>query len=104
MLSLCLQMGCTPRELGQRMTAAEFALFCAYREMRPWGGELDEFLAGSIAATVANYAGKVRKADAPAAVPMDFMPFAAKERPAVEEPEPDPVSFFTSLTYPERHR
>lgn len=102
MLSLCLQMGCTPRELGQRMTAAEFHLFCGLREIRPWGGELDEFLAGSVCATVANYAGKTRKAEAPAAVPMDFMPFATKERPAVEEAEPDPVTFFSSLPFPER--
>lgn len=102
MLSLCLALGCTPRELGQRMTAAEFNLFCGYRQMRPWGGELDEFLAGSIAATVANYAGKTRPPSAPPAVPADFMPFAAREQPPEAEQEPDPVEFFSSLSFPER--
>ena len=92
-----MQLGCTLGELGQRMTAAEFALWAEYRRVRPWGGELDELLAGTISATVANYAGKSRAKDAPSAVPADFMPIAARERAAEDVPEPDPVAFFTAI-------
>lgn len=103
-MSLCLALGCTLAELGQRMTAAEFELWCLYdRQVRPWGGKLDEALAGSVQATVANYAGKSRAQGTPPAVPADFMPFAAREA-ATDEPEPDPVSFFKSLAVPERRR
>lgn len=97
-MSLALALGCTLAELGQRMTAAEFALWAEYRNQRPWGAELAEFLAGSVSATVANYAGKTRPREAPAAVPGDFMPFAARMRRAAEpEQESDPVTFFSNL-------
>jgi hypothetical protein len=101
-MSLALAMGCTLAELGQRMTAAEFAMWAEYRALRPWGGELDEFLAASISSVVANYAGKTRGKDTPAAVPADFMPFAAREKASVPQQEPDPAQFFNSLPIPPR--
>lgn len=92
-MSLCLQIGCTLAELGQRMSSPEFALWCGYRAMRPWGHEMAEFAAGTVAATVANYAGKSRNKDAPPAAPADFMPFLAREKSATET-EPSVVQVF----------
>jgi hypothetical protein len=103
-MSLALALGCTLAELGQRMTASEFAMWAEYRNLRPWGPELDEFLAGSTASVIANYAGKSRGRDSPVAVPADFMPFAAREKRATAEPEqePDPGAFFNALPVPPR--
>ena len=101
-MSLALALGCTLAELGQRMTAAEFALWAEYHAIRPWGGELHEMLAGTVSATVANYAGKSRPKEAPPAVPADFMPFARREREDEPEQEPDPGAFFNALPVPPR--
>lgn len=64
--------GRTIAEWQQAMTHAEFVDWCAYYGIEPWGGDAENWRAGVISATVANYAGRSRKrADAK---PSDFMP------------------------------
>jgi hypothetical protein len=96
-MMLALRMGRTLGELGATMSSAEFSLWCELYERDEWGqkqiNELADFRTGLQCATIANYAGKVRKPGAGDAKPSDFMPFMD----APEQEEPDPVSFFTAV-------
>lgn len=95
-MRLCLQFGCTLDELGQRMTAAEFGLWIALWEDEPWGDVRADIRGGAVAATVANYAGRMRPENSAAAQPHDFMPYlkGPEKAPA---PEPDPIAHFKAL-------
>ncbi|MCX7177198.1 MAG: DUF4035 domain-containing protein, partial [Proteobacteria bacterium] len=50
----------------------------AFYDAEPWGELREDFRAGQICSTVANYAGKVRSDQMPAANPADFMPALAE--------------------------
>lgn len=54
-------MGCTVRELENRLSSAEFAEWMAYYSLEPFGEARDDYRAGLIAATVANCAGAGKK-------------------------------------------
>jgi hypothetical protein len=67
-------MGKTVRQLLAEIDSEELTEWIAFERLEPFGSLMDDFRAGQICATVANYAGKVRKEDAAAAQPGDFMP------------------------------
>src|SRR5262245_16936279 len=90
-MALALRLGCTLEQLGQRMSAQEFSLWLALYEQSPWDDSRLDLGFGVIAATVANYAGKMRAQSAPAASPLDFMPFVKRDE--IEE-EPDAFEHF----------
>lgn len=92
---LALRMGRTIGELMATMSSQEFSIWIElYKEDR-WGEDLLDLRAGVISATVANYAGKVRKERAAPATAAEFFPNLAED-PA-EPKELDPVSFFTAV-------
>lgn len=95
-MRLALQFGCTLQELGERMTAQEFGWWAALWDSEPWGDFRADVRAGSVAATVAAYAGRIRDDSAPAPRPSDFMPYL---RPVDAEPddEPDPGDYFRKI-------
>ena len=74
-LRICTMLGCTLEELGKRMSAKEFSLWCVYYRLEPWGSELAQFNTGIMAATVAN-CRQGRKGKS--ASPSDFMPYAKR--------------------------
>lgn len=47
---------CTVEEAQRRLTSLQFARWCAYFREEPWGHDIENFRAGTIAATVANVA------------------------------------------------
>lgn len=51
---LAFQFGCTVAELQDRMGSAEFADWCAFWRLEPWGFEIDNWRSAMIASTVAN--------------------------------------------------
>jgi hypothetical protein len=61
-----------------QLTARQWAEWKAYYDAEPWGELREDFRAGQICTTVANYAGKVRSDQVPAANPADFMPALAE--------------------------
>lgn len=66
-------MGRTLQELGDTMSAEEFAMHLADDRLNPSGPERLDLAAGIVAATMANcHRGK----EAPAYTPSDFMPYA----------------------------
>lgn len=74
---LALALGCTVRELGERITSRELAEWQAYAMLEPFGSPAHAFDAGVIAATVANvHRGKGRDPFTPA----DFMPQITKAK------------------------
>jgi hypothetical protein len=94
-MMLALRMGRTLGELHSTMSSQEFSLWLDMYEVDQWGEARDDFRAGTIASTVANYAGKTRAERAPTAEPGDFMPSLAKK--IEEETDPDPVAYFTAV-------
>ncbi len=91
-MKLALAMGKTLHELSQTMTAQEFGLWAALYEVDPWDSTRQDINAGIIAATVANYAGKMRKKGTKEAVPADFMPFLKQQEE--QEDAVDPFEHF----------
>jgi hypothetical protein len=93
-MMLALKMGRTLDELFASMSSQEFSLWIEmYREDQLGEARQDE-RTGLLAATIANYAGKVRT-DSQSLGPGDFFPGLVK---AVEvQEEPDPVAFFTAV-------
>lgn len=80
-------------ELCETMTSTEFSLWLRFHEESPIDDSRGDLQAAIIASQIANYAGKMRREDAPPARPVDYMPF-------VEQPEPDeddPLDFFRNL-------
>lgn len=70
-------MGRTLQELGETMSAEEFAMHLADDRLNPSGPERLDLAAGIVAATMANcHRGK----DAEAFKPADFMPYAQPEQ------------------------
>jgi hypothetical protein len=67
-------MGKTVRQLLAEIDSEELTEWIAFERLEPFGSLMDDFRAGQICATVANYAGKVRNEEAAAAQPGDFMP------------------------------
>lgn len=62
------------------MSALQLTEWLIYLNLEPVGEMRADFRAGMVCATVANYAGKVRKEGADAAVPADFMPALASRK------------------------
>lgn len=85
-----MRLGRTLAELGATMSSAEFSMWLKLYEMDPWDAHIDLGF-GVLAATVANYAGKMRADGAPDAQPSDYMPLP---RPVEVVEEPDPIKFF----------
>ena len=56
------------------LTSPQLTEWYAFLHLEPIGELRADFRAGMVCATVANYAGKTRTEDAPAAMPGDFMP------------------------------
>jgi len=57
MFRLCLALGVVhPDRLGDMMTSAEFSEWIAYYNLEPFGPQMDDLRAGTVAATVANVA------------------------------------------------
>jgi Protein of unknown function (DUF4035) len=61
-----------------QLTARQWAEWGAYYGIEPFGELREDFRAGQICGTVANYAGKVRSDQVPPANPADFMPGLAE--------------------------
>lgn len=94
-MDLALALGRTLEELGESMSAAEFSMWIARNAKAPIGARRGDLQAGVIAATIANYAGRMRGKDAPPATPLDFMPL--EQRPEPIEEDSDPLAFFRGL-------
>lgn len=92
---LALRMGRTIGELMETMSSQEFSIWIELFEEDQWGEAREDFRFGMVAATIANYAGKVRSDKAPQACAADFMP--TLRTVPVEPVEPDPVMFFKAV-------
>ena len=57
-------------EWQRAMSSAEFVHWCAFFALEPWGYPAENWRMGVLAATTANYSGRVKKA----LKPSDFMP------------------------------
>lgn len=67
-----------PDHLLAQLTARQVAEWKAFYDLEPWGEIRADFRAGQVCATIAEYAGKTRNADAPPTTPADFMPSLAE--------------------------
>ena len=68
---MALALGCTVKELKQRMDVREFMEWIAYYKISPFGEERADLRAGIIAAAISNpFRSKNQRASKPA----DFMP------------------------------
>jgi hypothetical protein len=96
---LALRMGRTLDELYATMSSQEFSIWVALYDLDRWGDEQasmqDDFRAGTICATVANFAGKTIKRGSDGLSAADFMPSLAKPKEPVAEV--DPVAHFKLL-------
>lgn len=72
----------TVAELLERMDAAEFGEWMAYWEDEPFGGVVDDFRAGLVAATAANHGFNPPKR---ARGPMDFFPWHDREHDMTDD-------------------
>ena len=94
-MHLAMRLGRTLDELAHSMTAQEFGLWLALYERDPWDESRADIRAGIVAATVANYAGMMRKQGASPALPRDFMPFNQSQDEPEQTEEPDPLAHFS---------
>lgn len=78
-------LGKTVRQLLAEIDSEELTEWIAFERIEPFGSPMDDFRAGQVCATVANYAGKVRNNEAAAAQPGDFMPMLRS--PAERKPD-----------------
>lgn len=60
-----------PDHLLPNLTSAQFAEWEAFFSLEPWGFEMDNFRAGIVASTVANFSQASKRHDF---APRDFMP------------------------------
>lgn len=101
-MRLALRLGRTLGELGESMSSEEFNLWLTLYEEEPWDESRADFRAGIISATIANWAGMVRRENAPEAVPADYMPFMGllgePEQAPEQDREPDPLEHFSQFT------
>ena len=79
------------------MSSAEFSVWLAMYKRAPWDERRLDIGFGQVAATVANYAGKIRAENAEQASPLDFMLFEASHSDQEKTNEVDPVTFFRAL-------
>lgn len=86
---LARTLGRTLDELGQTMSAAEFADHWDDYTYRPWGDRRADIRTALLAQQIANYAGKMRKD--PAKLTDFLLDFERQPEP---ESEPDPAAFF----------
>ena len=70
-------LGRTVEELQATITGDEFAGWCSFYALEPWGYEADTWRMAVLAATTANYSGNIRK---PLDV-ADFIPGIDRNRP-----------------------
>lgn len=84
-------MGRTLQELGETMSAEEFAMHQADERINPSGPERLDLAAGIVAATMANCN---RARDAEPFKPSDFMPYA---HPAEEPQQASAAEFVSAL-------
>lgn len=91
-MHLALRMGRTLGELCETMTSAEWGLWLEMYQTDPWDMSREDWNAGLVAATIANYAGRMRDSDSGPAKPGDFMMFPIK--PKEQQPETDPFEHF----------
>jgi hypothetical protein len=93
-------MGRTLDELYATMSSQEFSMWVALYDLDQWGDEQaslqDDFRAGTICATVANFAGKTIKRGSDGLSAADFMPSLATSKEPVAEV--DPVAHFKLLS------
>jgi hypothetical protein len=60
--------------LLNELSAAQFAEWIAYYNLEPWGPQQEDFRAGQICASIANYAGKARNEKSGLASAAEFFP------------------------------
>ncbi len=97
-MRLCLVLGCTLDELGQRMSAREFGWWAEFYRQEPFGDTRGDVQAGIVAATVANMAGRTRTQQSGAASPSDFVPkWSTGEVEGAKPVEIDPLAFFNAI-------
>lgn len=87
-------MGRTLAELGETMSADEYALHLADDQISPWGPERMADLPAAIVATV--FANAHKGKDAPAFKLADFMPLSHESEPDVE-PDEQSIADFVRL-------
>lgn len=75
------------------MSSAEFSVWLKIYETEPWDDMRADVGFAVVAATIANYAGKIRKTGKEAKL-ADFMPFAKSNDVILE---PDPAEFFRNF-------
>lgn len=92
-MDLALTLGCTLAELGERMSIVEFHQWFDAWSRGLWGRHRADLRAATVAATVANYAGRIRPDGQRAASPLDFMPPDPYATPASAPPGPTPAEF-----------
>lgn len=84
MFRLALALGCTVRELGERLDAAELTEWLAFYALEPWGTHPADVRAALVAATIANVnRGKGQRAYKV----RDFLPRWDERAPRQQRPE-----------------
>lgn len=73
-------LGRTVEELQAEMSAAEFADWCAFYDLEPWGFAAENWRMSIVAATTANYSGRAKKA----LKPSDFLPRPRRKQSAAD--------------------
>lgn len=79
-------------ELEQRLPYTELVGWMAYSRIEPFGGQMDDYRAGLVAATIANVN---RSKGHKGFTPQDFMPFATKQEKA--DVTQDVIKIFSEL-------
>jgi len=82
---ICGLLGCTLRELKDRMDLEEFNLWCVYYSVEPWGSELEQLNAGIISATVENC--RANRGRGKTSQPLDYMPIARRNNKLTWRPQ-----------------
>ncbi len=84
---MCLALGLPhPDYLLASITSRQLAEWLVFLQIEPIGETRDDFRAGMICATVANYAGRQRAEGSEPAQPADYMPSLESQRPRAPEP------------------
>lgn len=87
-------MGRTIGELMDSMSSQEFSVWIELYKEDEWGESRLDLRAGVVAATIGNFAGKVRKEHAGALTAAEFFPGLTK---AETPKEVDPITFFSAV-------
>lgn len=81
MFRLALQLGCTVRELRERMDAREFSEWAAYYRLEPFGDDRRDMQLAVLAAVTANVHARRGKQHSPE----DFLVCKEVKRPAMPD-------------------